>query len=329
MNEAIPQSLLPLVLTILLGAAAAWGAIELRIWRGKPVLEYEPRRPVPWSWIDLLATLLIFFVSQIVCVAFAFRWFGVDVAIADAVETSQGRLALLTATAASGLLTFFVSSIMVAYRSGATTVDLGFVPRAIPRDIVYGLVAFFGTAPIVYLIQIFFSLVVKIEYDHPLVRAIQKENDPTTMAIVVFTAVVAAPLSEEFLVRVLLQGWLEKLEIRALERAPLTAPGALPPPLPAGNGEPVISSVSIDPPNRDASTGWAGLPLGSVPILVTSLLFALMHFGQGAAPIPLFFFALVLGFVYNRTHRIMPSLVAHFALNSASVAMLFLAPMSP
>jgi membrane protease YdiL (CAAX protease family) len=325
MNEAIPQSLLPVVMTILLGAAAAWGAIELRIWRGKPVLAYEPRRPVPWNWIDLLATLLLYFVSQVICVGLAFQWLGVEGAIADVVETSQGRLAVLAATAAAGLSTFLISSILIAWRSGATAHDLGFVSRAIPRDIVYGLVAFFAAAPVVYMIQLFFSFVVKIEYNHPLVTAIQKEADATTIAVVVFTAVVAAPLSEEFLIRVLLQGWLEKLEIRAMERTAIDAPPALPPPLPAEAGEPA-AVLSGDRASRRGATGLAGLPLGSVPVLTSSLLFAMMHFGQGAAPIPLFFYALVLGFVYNRTHRIMPSLVAHFALNSASVAMLFLAP---
>jgi membrane protease YdiL (CAAX protease family) len=76
-----------------------------------------------------------------------------------------------------------------------------------------------------------------------------------------------------------------------------------------------------------ATTGLGGLPLGSVPILISSVLFALVHLGHGAAPIPLFVFALVLGYLYQKTHRIWPSLVAHYALNALSMAMLFLAPM--
>jgi membrane protease YdiL (CAAX protease family) len=78
---------------------------------------------------------------------------------------------------------------------------------------------------------------------------------------------------------------------------------------------------------QPVAVGWGGLPLGSVPILISSLFFALMHLGHGAAPVPLFFYALALGYLYNRTHRIAPSIVAHLALNSTSMAMLFLAPL--
>jgi membrane protease YdiL (CAAX protease family) len=59
------------------------------------------------------------------------------------------------------------------------------------------------------------------------------------------------------------------------------------------------------------------------PILLSSALFALMHWGQGLAPIPLFFFAVVLGYVYQRTHRLWPSLVAHALLNAGSLALLW------
>jgi membrane protease YdiL (CAAX protease family) len=327
MNDEIPQSLIPLLLTILLGGAAAWSVIALRVWRGKPILDYESRRPVPWNWVDLLLTLLVFFANQMACMAAAFHWLGIEDNIAEAIGTPQGRLALLVATAISGLMTFLLSALLVAYRSGASVRDLGFVAGEIPHDIMYGLVAFFAAAPIVYLIQVFFSFVVKIEYDHPLVKAIQQQRDATTIAIVTFTAVVAAPLSEEFLIRVLLQGWLEKLELSSLDLSAQDNLAIGPPPLPGSDEAPVTGNAEAEQKTPNGTIGLAGLPLGSIPILVSSLLFALMHVGQGAAPIPLFVYALVLGFLYHRTHRALPSIVAHCALNSTSVAMLFLTPM--
>jgi membrane protease YdiL (CAAX protease family) len=48
-----------------------------------------------------------------------------------------------------------------------------------------------------------------------------------------------------------------------------------------------------------------------------------MHWGQGLAPIPLFPFALILGYVYQRTHRIWPSLIAHLLLNATSLVTLW------
>jgi membrane protease YdiL (CAAX protease family) len=42
-------------------------------------------------------------------------------------------------------------------------------------------------------------------------------------------------------------------------------------------------------------------------------------------PIPLLLFASVLGFLYFRTHRIVPSIVLHMALNGTTMAMTLLA----
>ena len=43
-------------------------------------------------------------------------------------------------------------------------------------------------------------------------------------------------------------------------------------------------SFAIEPPER----GVVGLPYGWLPILISSLLFALAHFGYGPEPVPLF-----------------------------------------
>jgi membrane protease YdiL (CAAX protease family) len=50
-----------------------------------------------------------------------------------------------------------------------------------------------------------------------------------------------------------------------------------------------------------------------------------MHYGNSIDPFPLFVLALVLGWIYQRTHRLWPCVSLHMALNSISVAMLFLA----
>ena len=73
------------------------------------------------------------------------------------------------------------------------------------------------------------------------------------------------------------------------------------------------------PPSR----GLTGLPYGWLPILISSLLFALAHFGYGPEPVPLFALALILGYVYQRTHRIIPGIVAHALFNLVTVATLW------
>ena len=60
-----------------------------------------------------------------------------------------------------------------------------------------------------------------------------------------------------------------------------------------------------------------------MPILVSSFVFSIMHYGQGAAPIPLFFLAMGLGLVYQRTGRIWIVIVVHMILNGTTICMEF------
>jgi membrane protease YdiL (CAAX protease family) len=52
-------------------------------------------------------------------------------------------------------------------------------------------------------------------------------------------------------------------------------------------------------------------------------LFGLAHFGYGPEPISLFFLALALGYVYQRTHRILPCVITHSLFNLFTMLMLW------
>src|SRR4029077_5976600 len=85
---------------------------------------------------------------------------------------------------------------------------------------------------------------------------------------------------------------------------------------------PIDSVATREPPKK----GLLGLPLGVMPILISSALFAITHFRDGTesawlrlfAVTPLFVFGVFLGFVYQRTHRLLPSLTIHILLNEGS-----------
>src|SRR5207247_1405255 len=57
-----------------------------------------------------------------------------------------------------------------------------------------------------------------------------------------------------------------------------------------------------------------------LPIFLSSIIFALMHISHGLAWIPLTLLAFGLGYIYQRTHRILPSITVHFCLNALSMA---------
>jgi membrane protease YdiL (CAAX protease family) len=53
-------------------------------------------------------------------------------------------------------------------------------------------------------------------------------------------------------------------------------------------------------------------------------LFSLAHFGFGPDPVALFVLALILGFLYQRTHRIVPCIVVHALFNALNLLILWL-----
>ncbi len=87
--------------------------------------------------------------------------------------------------------------------------ELGFDRRAVWRDLRLGIAAFFVLAPPVYGLQI--VLVQWFESKHPIVELIREHPDPWLITASVFSAVIVAPIFEEYLFRGVVQGWLERL----------------------------------------------------------------------------------------------------------------------
>ena len=69
--------------------------------------------------------------------------------------------------------------------------------------------------------------------------------------------------------------------------------------------------------------GVAGLPHGWFPILISAALFGAAHYGYGPEPVPIFLLAIILGYVYQRTHRIIPCIVAHSLFNALTMITLW------
>jgi membrane protease YdiL (CAAX protease family) len=165
---------------------------------------------------------------------------------------------------------------------------------------------------------------------------VAKDPDGSILVAAFFAAVLFAPICEEITFRLLLQGWLEKWEDARLGWRRMAAPeiATEPTPLQADamvpiepSPEPFVADdadvASAPAPELSPIHGPFGLPHGWAPILVSSLLFALAHFGIGPDPIPLFLLALVLGYVYQRTHRIVPCMVTHALFNSLTLVALW------
>jgi membrane protease YdiL (CAAX protease family) len=298
------------------------------LFRRGPVLPYEPRRCVPWGAPATILALL--FVAM--ALASSVGSVAHDEPAAGQAATDVDRLAG-SLIAQLSLVIPFVFAVIVL--SGATPHDLGLPEsgRVLARDVVIGVVGWLAVLAPIILLQAALMYLFRIkESGHELVKMlIDGQPDLMVLVLASLAAVVIAPICEELVFRLLLQGWLEKWEDGTDDESPMTndecrmtddeSPMANDEC--AGEGALSVDTGQTQIRTEPAARGVAGLPHGWTPILISSLLFAAAHYGYGPEPVPLFFLALVLGFVYQRTHRIVPGIVIHALFNGFTMVILW------
>jgi membrane protease YdiL (CAAX protease family) len=332
-------------------ALAVWSAAALRLRTGRSILRHEPRRPVPWQGVDLAIILLAFLVVGAIGHSVLRE---VQAPTKDQANPAVSQSAVPTASPSKsdskseskpldpielltgGIVELVVAAIAIGwvmFRVRARPTDLGLSLLHFGADVLVGAAAFLAAAMPVFWLQDRLERIVP--YQHPIIKAIESRPDASTFAVAAILAICVAPFAEELFFRVLIQGCLEAVEAKRrwlLQRQIAMRSAANP----SASQQPAAS-----PPCADAADNPNRSPAGPVrpiateeelaamsgpaawPIVASSALFALTHWGQGPAPAPLFFFALVLGYVYQRTHRIWPSMVTHAMLNGTSMLMLW------
>jgi membrane protease YdiL (CAAX protease family) len=342
-------------LVTLLGFFVCWTLAIVKLVRRQPLLPYEPRRVVPWGLVDLGLVVLILFLGMAVAKVLLREQFGPGAGTDDNPFTLHQNMLLILADTAMKVAVMVIVTPVIMLRTGCTWRDLGVLPGEVGRDIGIGLAAFCMLAPIVYALQ---AALTQLEpYKHPLIEMLTQTPDLQLFALLAFSAAILAPLSEEWAFRVLLQGWLEKLVTYVGNPLHVLFGGRDEEPVPAmlvddkaaADGIsylPPLSNVQPEvvwmdpakpyapPPAMAAQPGllvpgeWSpGSGTNAVPpvwkqcipIFLSALIFALMHFSHGLAWIPLTLLALGLGYIYQRTHRILPSITVHFCLNALSM----------
>ena len=124
-----------------------------------------------------------------------------------------------------------------------------------------------------------------VPYEHEVIDAVTITTAPLELAILFISTAVLTPFLEEFLYRGLVQGSME--HISALYRSTLRRDKA---DVSQKKKKSKPADAADNPPESIAtvhSASWR--PQSLWPILLSSVIFAALHFGQGAAPIPLFF----------------------------------------
>ncbi len=338
MSQIVPTLLASLALLILLASVAVWATIVQRLRARRPLAPYEPRRPVPWTLAEIIATAGIYL---IILLGTAFWLVGeppkpaapddVHAVVkheADHAEHREITPAHLAAQSITNVLTVVVVIVLLRSWSGASWEDLGLSLAKLGNDLQLGGLTFLAVVLPVYAMQAVLSH--WISGQHPVVELVTKNRGPEVLVLTALTTVVVAPLAEEFLFRVLLQGWLEALWSQRRELIEPLSGTVLDQPQPGSVDDVILPSGDENPyatsrAEIEVNHGEGARPTvrpSIWPVVISALIFALMHLGNGPDPIPLFFLAMALGYVYQRTHRIWPGLVVHFCLNGLSMSML-------
>jgi membrane protease YdiL (CAAX protease family) len=349
-NAIIPIVLFALLmLAILFGSILGWTTIiAAKIAKFPLPLRFESHNPPPWGMVDVLAIIGFWFLTQI-ATGLSLRY--LKLVPPPAPDAAASQTSLWTMALVQGLSVFAVvaGTIWLISWFKSQSQFAGWSVRHILYDIVLGAAVFVLCAPMLYGLMALATLVTERQYNHPLIEAINK--DPSNIILAFWVAVISAPIVEEFGFRVLLQGFLQSLAERSSlsklliaivgrgrvsgETAPMPENG--PSDQSANLGPEVINTFSVptktnpymppsavDPQPHVGQTYQAPTqPIASVkiwPILLSGTLFGLAHFDYGASWIPLVFFGCVLGWLYQKTNRIWPSLTAHMFCNFIGVS---------
>jgi membrane protease YdiL (CAAX protease family) len=304
-----------IVATIVAGVAIVasslvWGWIVARWNKGREPLFVEPRSQVPWRPAEVILVVAISVLLQLVALQTLQHTMDIDPDLHFEALNSRDFVLVNLGGIVAQIVALAVAMVLMPLTCGATRIDMGFDTRQLRRDFRIGLVSFVAIVPPVYLLQAL--LYHFFPEQHPYIDKLRASPETGSFLVISISVLLVAPLVEEFLFRVLLQGWLERQF------------GA-----PFGRGPSRGSAAGMDHETNEGEVSNSGGPLSAfsfqraAPILISAVIFASLHLRQGPAPIPLFFLAIGLGYLYQCTHRIWPSLFVHLLLNAATLVMLW------
>ncbi len=196
------------VILVSMAACGMWTQLIRQLWRRESPVAWEPAPPVPWDLLDLCMV-----VGQLVGFSFVFMglvttWYAAPASGSAVKATLEQSTASVLAQALASLATLVASAAWILLRHRVTWRELGFDDGTIVRDLRLGVRAFLILAPPTYALQLI--LVQWFKSEHPVVKLIRERPDGVLVAASLFSAVLVAPVFEEYFFRGLLQGWLQR-----------------------------------------------------------------------------------------------------------------------
>lgn len=280
-----------------------------RLGQGFPLLKNRKRDPSPLGFLDVLLVFGGWILGQVLALGILSSG-GVEFSGEGA--TTEGKAKALIVLSGVQLLATLLCLVVIRIRyrrSSAVGLDL----RNWKNDLSLGFFGFLMIVPPVLLVQVLLSLLVP--YSHNTIETLKESQSMLPLYGAWFSAVLCAPIVEEVFFRGTLQSWMQRLGNTELnDFGPLIFGGDLALDKTIGTkGELLVGDrLKERQVEFDSKLRWT-------PIFVCAALFAAMHVGQGAAPIPLFLLAVGLGYLYRQTGSIVPCLMVHVLLNLQTI----------
>lgn len=299
---------------------AGWILFCWLTFRGKRPLPFVKRTEVPWGAIDVVLLLGSMMMAKILAQVVALVLISAKTGLP--LDQIKQKIAFENAEIliGCGILFSILQLVLAAWYlkkiQGASWQDLGLDVRSIRKQICVGLVGSLLIVPLVLVTNAVIHTLLQVRYEHNVMTLVQ-----FSLIASAISTVIIAPLVEEFHFRIVLQGILERVHALTEEKKVRVIQGDRRADFILHRNERSDSGTQEtvgDRPSGQDDVQQKGAESSRAPwwpILVSSLFFAAVHAGQGAAPIALFLLAVFLGTIYRATHSLIPIVIVHGLLN--------------
>jgi len=303
--------LAPLLLPIVAVCIVAWK----RILRRADLQLPRSLQTSSWGFIEITITVGFYLLFTLVLLLLCRLLLGWQFSTSELDPTSRVRTLYINGVAE--LTAVLVSTLFIAHgplRLNPT--PIGWTLSRAVTDIRLALLVGAAVLPVIYLVQFIVTQLPGMQYKHPFITMLLDSESASLWIAVSLSAVVVAPIAEEYFFRALVQGWFESLLNGAIVKRPMPIID-----IPV-DGE---ATEALTPASKETDHGL----LKYVPILLSSTLFAAAHMGHGGGWVAIFVLAIPLGCLYQKTRRLLPGILLHMLLNAISVGLAFIVSLNP
>ena len=189
-----------LITFLFVATTVVWIGLIRRVASQQPLLEWNPEPRSNWRTAQDYTVIYIALMSVV---------FPLMSAFSEHPPSKTSEFSLKSA-AIDGLISLGIVALLplIVYAGKTSLSSIGMSLRNLPEQLKVGFAGFCATILPMVISMLVTRPIRPLEQEHILLKRIAESPDIATIAVVAGMAAVAAPLKEELVFRVILQGWL-------------------------------------------------------------------------------------------------------------------------